>query len=163
MARGQHRRRPRRRWDGVAEITRSPTIRARTRHPLGVIAARSGSVEQARDILLRAAAEATETTDALTSLAEAVDVCFLLGDATPAVTVAREIERLLPAAADGGPGPWVDRRRVRRILAGEDGHGQIQDGLDRLGSADVGDREPTLAWEVIGRLFLRDSRPLAIS
>ena len=103
----------RHRWRRVAEITRSPTIRARARHLLGVIAARSGSVEQARDILLRAAAEATESTDALASLAEAVDVCFLLGDAATAVTVAREIESLLPEADDRRPGPRVDRCRLR--------------------------------------------------
>jgi DNA-binding CsgD family transcriptional regulator/tetratricopeptide (TPR) repeat protein len=143
----------------VAEITRSPTIRARARHLLGVIAARSGSVEQARDILLRAAAEATQSTDALTSLAEAVDVCFLLGDAATAVTVAREIDSLLPEADDPARARGSIAAGCARILAGEDGHGQIQDGLDRLRSAAVGEREPTLAgWEVIGRLFLRDSR-----
>ena len=143
----------------VAEITRSPTIRARARHLLGVIAARSGSVEQARDILLRAAAEATQSTDALTSLAEAVDVCFLLGDAATAVTVAREIDSLLPEADDPARARGSIAVGCARILAGEDGHGQIQDGLDRLRSAAVGEREPTLAgWEVIGRLFLRDSR-----
>jgi DNA-binding CsgD family transcriptional regulator/tetratricopeptide (TPR) repeat protein len=150
----------RRLLDRAAELAQSADVRARTQHQLGVIAARSGSVEQARDILLRAAGTATEPADALASLAEAVDVCFLLGDATTAVTVAREIERLLPAADDAAA-----RARgsiaagCARILAGEDGHGQIQDGLDRLRSAAAGDREPTLAgWEVIGRLFLRDSR-----
>jgi DNA-binding CsgD family transcriptional regulator/tetratricopeptide (TPR) repeat protein len=108
---------------------------------------------------VRAAADATETTDALTSLAEAVDVCFLLGDAAGAVSVAREIERLLPVADDAARARGSIAAGCARILAGEDGSHQIQEGLDRLRTADVGDGEPTLAgWEVIGRLFLRDSR-----
>ncbi|HEU4546884.1 MAG TPA: helix-turn-helix transcriptional regulator, partial [Microlunatus sp.] len=70
-----------------------------------------------------------------------------------------EIERLLPAADDAARARGSIAAGCARILAGEDGHRQIQDGLDRLRSATLGDREPTLAgWEVIGRLFLRDSR-----
>ena len=148
----------RRALERVAGLERSATISARTQHLLGVIAARSGSVADAKDILVRAAGIATDPTDALTSLAEAVDVCFLLGDAATAVTVAREIERLLPAADDAGRAQGSIAAGCARILAGEDGSDQILAGLERLRTA-VGDREPTLAgWEVIGRLFLRDSR-----
>ena len=107
----------------AAELSRSPTVRARAQHLLGVIAARTGSVEEARDILLGAAAVDAGTADALASLAEAVDVCFLLGDASAAVTVAEQIERLLPEADDAARARGSIAAGCARILAGQDGSG----------------------------------------
>ncbi len=149
----------RRSLQGAIGLDPSPGIQARGAHLLGVIAARSGSIEAARDLLLRAAAHATEPADALTSLAEAVDVCFYLGDAATAVDLARAIEGSLTDSPDGEA--WAlgsVAAGCARILAGEEGSAQIRSGLDRLGAIDLRHGDPALTtWAVIGPLFLRDT------
>ncbi len=143
----------------AVEIDRSPDTQARGAHLLGVIAARSGSIEEARDLLLHAAAHAAEPAQSFASLAEAIDVCFYLGDAATAVEVARAIEASLPDSIDAQT--WAlgsVAAGCARILAGEDGSRQIRDGLSRLRTVDFGRGEPSLTtWAVIGPLFLRDS------
>ncbi len=87
--------RARRALTDAAAQDRAGTIRARADHVRGVIAARSGAVDEAYAILRRAAAGAADRVDALASLSEAVDAAYYLGDAAAAVATARTIEGLL--------------------------------------------------------------------
>ena len=89
-------------------------VRTRAEHLLGVIAARSGSVDEARDALLGPPPDPREPIDVLASLAEAVNACYYLGDAATAVAAADRIEACsTPARPRSTPssGPGADRRR----------------------------------------------------
>ncbi|HET9649355.1 MAG TPA: AAA family ATPase [Microlunatus sp.] len=133
-------------------------VASRALHLWGVIAARSGAIDEARDVLLEAATDAADPVNALASLAEAVNCCFYLGDVATAVEIAATIVPELERASDV-------RARARgsiaagcaRILAGLDGSELIKAGLRFV--AERPEHDPDLAsWTVVGALFLRDSR-----
>ncbi len=135
-------------------------VHARALRALGVIAARSGAIDHARDTLVRAAEVAPDATDALVDLAEAVDACFYLGDSVTAVALAERIERIL-TSTDVDPDARAQgsiAAGCARVLVGQDGTGLIRDGLRRI-TVDDPDHDPTLAtWAVLGVLFVRDTR-----
>lgn len=132
-------------------------VRHRIDHLIGVIAARDGAMDQARDRLVAAAAAAAEPDDALTSLSEAVDTCYYLGDAATAVRLADDMVALLPRAPGEAGARGSIAAGCARILAGRDGIALIRDGLARL-SPDRAGTDPALAtWAVVGLLFLRDA------
>ena len=149
-----------RRLRGVVGLDPSTDVRARAEHLLGVIAARSGAIDQARDALVQAAADAPDPIDALTSLAEAVDACYYLGDAATAVSLAQTIESQLESAA--GDRDAYARGLIAagcaRVLGGLDGTALIDEGLRRLDDDDPHHDPSTATWAVIGTLFLRDTR-----
>ncbi|WP_090004047.1 ATP-binding protein [Lentzea albidocapillata] len=123
------------------------------------IAARTGSLTEARD-LCRIAATGSATADAgVLLLADAVSACFYLGDTTTGVELAHEIEQLLhqvTSARARGLGQMA--AGVARILANRGGADQIRAAVDLLGSSGLlrEDRR-RLSWLMIGPLFLRDA------
>ncbi|MGZ8744370.1 MAG: helix-turn-helix transcriptional regulator [Nocardioides sp.] len=154
----------------LGEVTRhdaSPTLAARAMGLEGLVAARGGSLRQARDKLF-AAAVAVEPTDpdlALMTYADTVDVCFYLLDTRTAVAAADRAERLLGRRAPSpSPVPSAGPAAVAsiavgmaRIVAGEPGADRIRSGLTMIASADFTEPGVQSAWEVLGPLFLRES------
>ena len=134
----------------AADLAPTGSVHDRANHLTGIIAARGGAMDQARDALVGAAAQSTDPLDALTSLSEAVNACFYLGDAATALRVAADIEGLLDRAPPEAPSPRIHRRRLRSA-AGRPGRprtdpgraGVAQPGAGRCGSGAgdlVGDR-----------------------
>jgi len=138
--------------------------RTRARTLLGLVAARRGSLGEARDALLEAAHDAMETSpdEALVVAAEAVDVAFYLLDSAAASEAAALLEEALRRreAGDGGDRAGAIASiaiGMARILAGEPGVDHIRPGVTALAALgpDSGDGlQP--AWGVIGPLFLRE-------
>ena len=145
----------------TTELEPAAEVRTRAEHLLGVIAARSGSVDEARDALLAAADRSTRPIDVLASLAEAINACYYLGDASSAVAAADRVQTVLDTHSAEVDADARARGLIAagcaRVLAGQDGSGLIRQGLRALAVADAGS-EPALAtWAVLGPLFLRDS------
>ncbi len=127
----------------------------------GAIAAATGSVEEARDLLLAAADDIAEADPdaAIMFLAGAIRACFFSGDTPTLVHAADLIDRLVPRAVterarlvgeiavgvagvitgDGGPDRM--RRAVQQVVPGGD---LVEDLL-------------IAPWLVLGPLFLRES------
>lgn len=136
-----------------------PELRLRALELRGAIAVRTGSLVEARDILRAAAGEAATADATVLLLADAINACYYLGDATSALAVAQEIEgmqgeistvlaRSLGATAIG----------VARILANAGGVDQLRAAIRLLvPSNDLRDDERRFPWLMVGPLFLRDS------
>jgi DNA-binding CsgD family transcriptional regulator len=136
-------------------------IRARAQELRGSIAARQGSLSDARDILVRTAQElpAALTDQAVVMLADAVNVCFFLGDAASALRVAGELDRLLV-------GVLSPRARIlgtmaggmALVLAGRGGVAQIRSAMQQLGASSALTDDPLrAAWLCLGPMWLRES------
>ncbi|MET9232085.1 AAA family ATPase [Lentzea sp. NPDC003310] len=122
------------------------------------IAARTGSLTEARD-LCRLAARDADPDAAVVLLADAVHACFYLGDTASGVEVAHEIEALLDRV--GTPrarGLGQMAAGVARILANSGGTDQIRAAVDLLASSGLlRDDRRRQSWLMIGPLFLRDA------
>ena len=140
----------------------TPSGRARASAISGLVEARGGSLVQARDLLLAAAADAEvdAPAEALLLYAEVVDVCFYLLDASGASEAADRAERLL---AEGAGDAQLARPQavasiavgMARIFAGGPGADPIRRGVAALTA--LPEPVPTqTAWEVIGPLYLRE-------
>ncbi len=129
---------------------------ARTQLLAGRSAARSGSLEHARDLLL-AAASGSGVTAALISYAEAVDVCFFLLDVPGALRAADSAEPLVPGAS--GPAAAMAQVAIgmARIFAGLPGAPLIREGIAAFARIDGPTAGHQSSWEVLGPLFLRES------
>ncbi len=137
---------------------------ARARHLEGLVAARSGSLDVARDVLLRAAGAAvsTEPEQALLMYADAISSCFYQLDVASANAAADRIEGLLARPgrlAESGKPEAVARIAVgmARILAGEPGADQIRAGVTGLAAPTTSGTTVQSGWEVIGTLYLREA------
>ncbi len=126
----------------------------------GRVAARTGSLRHARDVLV-GAAEAAAPVDvdrAVRLLADAVLACFFLGDTSGAMTVAERLERLLPQST-GARARLVGTMAtgVARVIAGEGGTDWIRRATDLFGAPDAPTVEPSqVGWLMPGPLFLRE-------
>ena len=143
---------------------RSPSGRARARAVTGLVAARGGSLVQARDLLTEAAveAEAEAPDEALLLDAEVVDVCFYLLDAAGAEAAADRAERLLRTRSPGTPDDRPSAVAsiavgMARIFAGGAGADPIRRGVDALTGLGAAGPTAQSAWAVIGPLYLRES------
>lgn len=142
-----------------------PGLRARSRQLLGIIATRTGAVDAGRDLLLRAAAESVDPSEAVACYAEAIDACFYLADASSGLAAARQADLLLDRAAPDAAVLGLMAAGVGKVLAGADGTGQIAEAVRRAEMAAAAAEPSTaavrpweeVAWLVIGPLFLRDS------
>ncbi len=88
--------------DRALAIDPSPPLRSRIQGLRGAIQTRCGSLREARETLVRAADDVTETdpSTAVRLLSDAVHVCFYLGDPPSALAIARRIDGLLERADD---------------------------------------------------------------
>jgi len=140
--------------------TPPPYLRAKIAGLRGSIAARTGSVEDARNLLVAAG---TDIADAdpdtgIMLLAEAILACFFLGDSVTVLEAATLIDQLVGRAV-------TERARligamaggVAGVLAGRDGPGRIRRAMQHIVPEDLLVEDPRLApWLVLGPLFLRE-------
>ena len=139
----------------------APAVRAVIAGLAGDIAARTGSVEQARDILMAGGTDIADIDPdaAVMLLADAIQACFFLGDTTTVLQVAASI---------GGLAPRVTSARSRLVgalavgvadvLAGRGGPAAIRWVVQQVALTDPLVEDPRVApWLVIGPLFLRES------
>ncbi len=139
----------------------APKQRVRAQEVLGAIAARGGSLVEARDLLSAAAseAEAFDPDLAVTLLADAVNACFYLGDSAWSIHAIRRLEEYLA-------GPVGLRAQIlglmavgtAQVLAGQGGVDAIRRSVQLLSESDVLDDDPRrMVMLVLGPLFLRES------
>ncbi|HEY5858009.1 MAG TPA: LuxR C-terminal-related transcriptional regulator [Aldersonia sp.] len=126
----------------------------------GTIALRSGSLDDARRLLQRAAASAPDPDRAVVAFADMVAAFFYLCDPTAGLAAADRLEALLPRCSHP---PTRIRAQVAigiaRVLAGRPGVAWIRTAVTELGEDTERHDDPRLPdWAVIGTLFLRESR-----
>jgi len=144
-------------------LDRASTARDRVRahEMLGAIAARSGSLTDARDTLSDAASEAAgfDPDLAVVLLADAVNACFYLGDSASAMTAAGRLTELLPSALSvRAQVLGLMAVGTAQLLAGHGGMESVRRSVALLsGSDDFSDDPRRAALLVLGPLFLRES------
>jgi DNA-binding CsgD family transcriptional regulator len=152
--------------DRASELRPPTGLRIAVSALRGRIAARTGSVEQARDLLLEAGADAavSDPDTAVLLLAEGILACFFLADTASVATAADAIDRLLQLPASRAA--LGDRSRlvgelacgVAAVLTGRGGAARMRRAVRRLGVEDPVLGDPRVAtWLVLGPLFLRES------
>ena len=138
-----------------------PAVRTRALALRGGLAARVGSLEEARELLLRAASESagSDPEEAIRLVAEAVNASFYLADGALAFEAAQLGERLLETEVDGASAALGHLAvGMARVLDGRDGADHIREGV-RLFSLVAADPQTALdsTWVVLGLLWLRES------
>lgn len=125
----------------------------------GAIAARTGSLAEARDTFRAAAAEAPDVDSRVVLLADAINASFYLSDTGTGVHLAVEIEGLLErVVAPRMRAVGQIAAGAARILANRGGSELIRAGVELLAATDdVGTDPRRLPWLMVGPLFLRDS------
>ncbi|MEU0881383.1 AAA family ATPase [Lentzea sp. NPDC005914] len=125
----------------------------------GAIAARTGSLTEARDLSRAAARRSDSADEGVVLLADAVNACFYLGDTATGVSLAHEIEDMLErVTTPRARGLGQMAAGAARILANRGGADQIRAAVELLASSGLlhADRN-RLSWLMIGPLFLRDA------
>lgn len=150
-------------------VERSPALSSRGRRLQGMIAARSGGVDEARDLLLRAGDDSPDPSEAIACYAETIDVCFYLADAATALLAAGRVEALLSRATPAAVVRGLLAVGIAKVLAGRDGTEQLAEAVRRAEAMTVvatgpqwndGTGHPSpddMSWLVLGPIFLRDS------
>ncbi|MGY1802493.1 AAA family ATPase [Blastococcus sp. SYSU D00922] len=145
----------------AAGLPQSPALRVRATGLRGTVAARTGSVEQARDALTTAATEsaATAPDTAVLLLAEAIQACFYLADTAGAAETAARLDALVGRTTTDQAGWLADvARGIAGVLTGSGGPDRIRRALREVDPTGPLIREPRLApCLVLGVLFLRES------
>ena len=142
-------------------LPRSPALRIRASGLRGTVAARTGSVERARDELMAAAEESagTDPDAAVLLLADAIQACFFLADTAGVAAAASRIDRLVDRATTE-PARWLAdvAGGIAAVLTGQGGPERIRRALRLVDPAGPLLREPRPApCLVLGVLFLRES------
>ncbi|MGB9012406.1 MAG: AAA family ATPase, partial [Aeromicrobium sp.] len=136
-------------------------ITARMCELRGAVAARAGSLEQARSILVAGvSAHAESDPDAALLLAsDAVDICFFLADAQTAATMVETITTLLPRSTTARSQVLGTMAAgVGLVLIGSPGAELIRQASAEMERSAVVENYPfRAAWLMFGPLFLRDS------
>jgi DNA-binding CsgD family transcriptional regulator len=136
-----------------------PVTGARARELQGTIAARTGSLRAALDLLVQAADLAVRPDDSVVLLADAVYAAFYLGDTTTSLALAERLSELTQSAT-------TDRTRalslmatgIARVLAGAGGIREIRAAVPLLEGSDELRTDPRhLPWLILAPLFLRDA------
>lgn len=136
--------------------------RARARATAGHVAARRGSLHEARGLLVSAAKEVEidAPNEALLMYAGAVEWCLYDLDARGAVQTADQLERL--AARTGGDpsrreaGVAAIAVGMARAIAGEPGAESLRRGVDTLARRPKGPSDEA-DWALLGLLYLREA------
>ena len=142
-------------------LTTGPQLRIRILESMGALAARGGSLAQARDTLLAGVQEVEELDPdlAVVLLADAINACFYLGDSAAAMAATLRVEDLLPVVT-------TERSRIlglmaagtARVLNGRGGVAQMRKAVELLDASDVLADDPRRAGRIVlGPLFLRES------
>jgi DNA-binding CsgD family transcriptional regulator len=145
----------------VAGLQPPLALRVRAAGLRGTIAARTGSVEDARDLLVAAGTEIADADAdmAVMLLADAILACFFLGDTSTVRQASGLIDRLVERAV-------TERARVvgamaggvADVLTGRGGPERIRRAVQQVAPAgDLLEDLRVAPWLVIGPLFLRES------
>lgn len=139
----------------------SPALRVRIAGLRGTIAARTGSVEEARDLLIAAGTEAADADPdtAVMLLAEAVLACFHLADTASMLAASDQIDRVLERTVSE-PARLVGAIAggVAGVLTGRGGPQRIRRAVQELvPTAHLVQDQRVAPWLVLGPLFLRES------
>ncbi|KQT01176.1 AAA family ATPase [Cellulomonas sp. Leaf395] len=142
--------------DRASGLPRSPALRTRAAALDGAVAARTGSVERARDVFLAAGTLAADDDPdtAVTLLADCIAACQFAGDVAAAASAAALMAGLEPRTARAR---WVGSMAtaVAGILAGQGGPDLLRAAMAEV---DAFLDDPQLApWLVILPLYLRES------
>jgi DNA-binding CsgD family transcriptional regulator/tetratricopeptide (TPR) repeat protein len=145
----------------ASELHPAPALRARAAGLRGAIAARTGSVEDARDVLLAAGIEIADADadTAIMLLADAILACFFLGDTSTVLDAVTRIDMLV----DRGVGEQARlvgamAGGVAGVLTGRGGPERIRRAVEQVVPAGEFVQDLRIApWLVIGPLFLRES------
>lgn len=140
--------------DEVGDVAETRAVELRA-----AIAARTGSLTEARDLCRIAARESADADSAVVLLADAVNACFYLGDTVTGVELAHEIEASLErVTTPRARGLGQMAAGVARILANRGGADQIRAAVGLLESSGLlRDDRRRLSWLMIGPMFLRDA------
>jgi DNA-binding CsgD family transcriptional regulator len=144
--------------DEIGVLT-APDDQLRALELRGAIAARTGSLTEARDIFRAAAKLSPDANARVMPLTDAVNASFYLGDATAALELAVEIEaQLAQTTTPRARGLGLVAAGTARILANRGGPALIREGVELLGAADpLRDDQRRVPWLLVALLFLRDS------
>lgn len=145
----------------AAQLGPPAALSARITALRGRLAARTGSVEQARDLLLKAGTDtaARDPDEAVMLLGEAILACLFLGDTATALEAAGTIEGVV-SRTSGEPARLVAAlaEGVAGVLAGRGGPEGIRRAVAQVPADELVAADPRLApWLVLGPLFLRES------
>ncbi|WP_426560921.1 ATP-binding protein [Angustibacter sp. McL0619] len=145
----------------AAELPQPAGLRARAAGLHGTVAARTGSGQEARDVLMSAAGEIgdDDPDTAIGLLAQAILACFFVGDTATMAEAAARIDDFATRAGSQRA-LWLGEMSagVAEVLTGRGGPERIRGAVQRLGPDDALVHDPTLApWLVAGPLFLRES------
>ncbi len=141
---------------------RTPAERAAARGRLGAVAARRGSLEEARDLLLAAADEVAphDPDAAVLLLADAVEACFYLCDTATALVASARITDLVAAGTSAAAGRLGSLAAGVALVLGDRG----DRGAELIRSAMAAPLAPVeeadqwrFRWSLVGPLFLREA------
>ncbi|MFE5411044.1 AAA family ATPase [Microbacterium sp. NPDC056569] len=123
------------------------------------VAARTGSLRKALDILLGAADRATSPDAATVALADAVHATYYLGDARTAITLAERIAALRPEVrTTRAHALGLMASGMAKTLAGHGGAGEIRAAVPLLETdPELGADPRRLSWLMLAPLYLRDA------
>jgi DNA-binding CsgD family transcriptional regulator len=124
----------------------------------GDIAVKCGSPARARDILVSAAAEATDPEVAVGLLADVVYACFRLGDAATALQASADLTELLKVVDRSGTRIiGLLASGVSKVLAGRGGTEEIRQAIALAPSAELDRDRRRQVWMMIAPMFLRET------
>ena len=145
----------------AATLATAPAVLAEIDDIRGNLALRTGSLDEGRRLLLRAAdlSEVSDPDAAAMRLSDVISGCFYQSDMAGALAAASRLERLIEKCDS-------DAARIRgqmgigiaRVLAGGAGVQWIRKAVDALAADPDLPADPWRPhWEVVGTLFLRES------
>ncbi|WP_456823668.1 helix-turn-helix transcriptional regulator, partial [Cellulomonas sp. P5_E12] len=142
--------------DRASALPQAPDLRIRAASLDGAIAARTGSVERARDVLVAAGLEAADVDPdaAIRLLADGVLASQFAGDIATAAAVAARIDGLEPRTPEAR---WVGTMAtaVAGVLSGHGGPDLLRTAIAQ--SAQFLEDPQLAPWLVVGPLYLREN------
>ena len=155
--------RVRRLLDEATAQASSPELQIRIEHLRGHVAARSGRMEEACEVLLAGARAAigVDNERAVVMFAEALNASFYLGNPATMVSIAREIPAAASACSDPRSAFLAALSEGMALVfsgEGERGPAMIQRAVRLLESSDdLRDDPRLLVWGVMGPVWLREA------
>ncbi len=146
----------------VGAQTETAAIRAQATALRGVVSARSGSLIDARALLFEAglALSEVDADEAILVLAEALYVCFYLGESHGTRDVVHHIEAIAPRTESAGARALADLASgMGRIICGDGERGatRVRSGLAASQLSEFSDDPRMLPWLLLGPVWLRES------
>lgn len=147
--------------DRAFALATTKALLTRVRGLQATVAARTGSLQDARSLLLESAdgLESADPDAAVVLLADAIGISFFMADVAGGLDLAERVEGLLPQGSSARTTILGNLAvGIGRILAGSRGIDNIRAAIAELADAPWFEEDPVRAgWLVLGPLFLRES------